>query len=255
MAEFALFWMVGLPILFALLTQWAPNQVEEVGRSLSTALLIFFGLLLVFTLSAYPAAAILIGVGTPLHDRIRNRKRKLGLAMIGLTVLLIIAGLVGMGVGYNIQDVRKQAQVSGKRLMVKTLRCLMLPDGRIAADGLLSLPGGGAMTIESDELALDTFDPNDDIIMMGQGPSVDWRDGDPRRLILVEPGQDQLIEVVTRQPVTMQKTDKCELSWSFLDISTDTPAERSERRGEDFDSVPVRNWHPVAEAVSGSSPG
>jgi hypothetical protein len=244
MAEFAFFWMVAPAIFLALLIELNTRWIKQAGPGFSSVFLMFLGPFLVLFIATYPAAAVLIGMRMPLCGRIQKRRRKLGLAMIGLTLLFLTAGVAGTGIGYGVQGVRNEEQNSGITLSVKTLRCVMLPDGRLTVDGLLSLPGGRAMTIEPDDLTLNTFDPDAQFVDLSEGWPIDWRESDPQRFILVESGRDQLIEVITRRPVTMQKSDGCQLNWNYARLLAGHKSETwsSLRRTEDLNTVPVRGW-------------
>ena len=244
-AEFALLWIfvsLGLATLIAtIVDDYLRLNANWVGVATQ------IGTLIGLIASAYPATAVLTGVVT--RPRRRIRKRKLISLMTGIMLLVFLAIMIGYMIAEGIQEGRGRKAASRSLLTLETLRCTILADGRISADGLLYFDHGPAIAAESDDLMLmpDLMAWND----KDEWP-VAWRQGDPHRLVVVEAGQPALVEVITRKPIALPADDTCKLGWR-----SNGPMNRRETAsGVDLalgghpSAVRLRPWTPAPEAGS-----
>lgn len=237
MSEFAMLWMV---VAFAFLAAAVPNSsADEVWLPFLGG----FGVIA----SSYVPATILLGAGTPLRRRIRQRRAKLPSAMVGVLFLFLVAVFGGASFGETIQSKRTEQKKSSE-LALETLRCQVLADGRIAADGLAHFENGAAMAIEPKDLRLDAFLGDSTAAVSERRPvegapldgwPVEWRQPDAQRVIVIEPGHAQVLEVVTRSSIGVSGEGVCMLSWQWGSGEHDLLLGKAARPAQ-LDEAPLR---------------
>lgn len=194
-SEYAMLWMI-LAFLVATLVSWfAPYDdapwVLTVIYSLGAAS--------VFAAS-YPAAVILRTASPRSSSRWRLREM-MAARMTGVAGLFGLAAFLGSGLSFQVWGERTLREMNNLPAHVKTLRCEVLPDGRIDVDGFLYVEHSAAQVFgESDfSLIYETFD-HKQFSGPGDMPLV-WRRPKPTTFVTVSEAQPVLLELRTRNPI------------------------------------------------------